>query len=635
IYTNPITGSKTYTSLSDDPIPVYQTERGTDTIVTVEITDYIDLIYETNLSEGLTFFIDDYAMNSNIFQVCLPELDNKNLAFTEDILNIQIHDTLDLTKYFKISGKDEIIQDYLRNLSWSSTNENVVKVSRGQIEGMSAGSATIRCSSLTTGKNINIVIHVSEEVNEDNLDSSDKADLTKLEFTYYDTLFAFEGDNDFSEIGHTGSVNYFDGAASISFYPTEKVQLHYKIRPWNLPESRYKLEWQSSNERVATVDENGVVTAVAEGKTRITLRMEIDGKVSTIAARCSIEVKSEFIIENRILMEYKGHGGEVVIPDDKGIMYIGPFAFSHYLLDNALEVDDKNDLDAKKSPIGNDTITSVIIPEGVEEIQKFAFYNCTALKKVVLPSTVTKVMEYAFYNNESLEEINLEQVVVIGARAFYDCGHLLEINTMHANTIGDFAFANCKYIQSVDLKELKRAGQSAFLNCVRLTTVSLGKWTKLAENFFENTRISTVEVYGNRLPDYVFKDCKRLQNVVIKGDLVYLGEGAFANCTALANISFEGGVEMIAPRAFFNCTALKNFTLPSSDIELDDYAFESAGIVNLIFEENTRLLHVGVSSFHNCDSLKNIYASNSNYYTVNSNVLYDKDMKTIYMVSPG
>ncbi|MDE6656602.1 MAG: leucine-rich repeat protein, partial [Anaeroplasmataceae bacterium] len=635
IYLNPVTGSRTYTSLTDDPIPVYQTDRGTDSVVTVEITDFIDLIYETDLSEGLTFFIDDYAMNSNIFQVCLPELDNKNLAFTEDVLNIKIHDTLDLTDYIKIAGKDEIIKDYLQNLSWSSTNENVVKVSRGKIEGISAGSATIRCTSITTGKNINIVIHVSDEINLDNLESSDKVDLTKLEFTSYDTLFAFEGDNDFSEIGHTGSVNYFEGAANISFYPTEQVKLHYKIRPWNLPESRYKLEWQSSNERVATVDENGVVTAVAEGKTRITLRMTIDGKTSTITARCSIEVKSEFIIENRILMEYKGKGGEVVIPDDKGIMYIGPFAFSHYLLDNALEVDDKNDLDAKKSPIGNDTITSVIVPEGVEEIQKFAFYNCTALKKVVLPSSVTKVMEFAFYNNTSLEEINLEDVVVIGARAFYDCERLLEINTMHANTIGDFAFANCKYIQSVNLKELKRAGNSAFLNCARLTTVLLGQWTKLGDNFFENTRISTIEVYGNRLPDYVFKDCKRLQSVVIKGDLVYLGEGAFANCTALSNISFEGGVELIAPRAFYNCSALKNFTFPSSDIELDDYAFEGAGIVNLIFEENTRLVHMGVSSFHNCASLRNIYASSSKYYTVNKNVLYDKEMKTIHMVSPG
>ncbi len=635
IYTNTQTGSMTYASLTENPIPVYQTNRGEDTVVTIEITDYIDLIYQTNLSEGLTFFIDDYAMNSNIFQVCLPELDSKNLAFTEDVFNIKIHDTLDLTEYIKIAGKEDIVRDYLKNLTWSSTNESVVTVVRGKIEGLREGNATIRCTSATTGRSINIVIHVSNEVNSDNEFSSENADLTKLEFTSYNTLFAFEGDNDISEIGHTGSINYFDSSPSIRFYPTEQIKLSYKMEPWNLPSSRYKLEWQSSNERVATVDENGVVTAVAEGKTRITLRMTIDGKTSTITARCSVEVKSEFIIENRTLMEYKGKGGEVVIPDDEGIMYIESFAFSHYILDNDKEVEDDKDLDAKKDPIGNTTITSVVIPEGVEEIRKFAFYNCTALKKVTLPSSCTKIMEYAFYNNTSLEEINLEKVVVIGARAFYDCERLLEANTISANTIGDYAFANCKYIQAVDLRELKRAGESAFANCARLTTVLFGTWTKLGDSFFENTRISTIEFYGNRLPDFVFKDCKRLQNVVIKNDLVYIGEGAFANCTALSNISFEGKVEYIAPRAFYKCTGLKNFTLPSSDIELDDYAFEGAGITNLIFEENTRLLHMGVSSFHNCNSLKNIYASGSKYYTVNRNVLFNKDMTALILVSPG
>lgn len=634
LYTNSLTGSMTYASLTEHPIPVYQTERGTDTVVTVEITDYIDLIYNTNLSEGLTFYIDDYAMNSNIYQICLPELDSKNLAFTKDVLTIDIHDTLDLTDYIRVVGNEEIVKDYLKNLQWSSTNEAVVKVSRGQIEGLKSGSATIRCTSLTTGKNINIVIHVSDKINSGNLNSSEKVDLTELEFTSYDTLFAFEGDNDFSEIGKSGSVNYFDGTKAIAFYPTEQVQLHFKMNPWNLDPSRYQLEWSTSNERVATVDENGVVTAIAEGKTRITLKVIIDGKASTITARCSIEVKSEFIIENRTLMEYKGKGGEVVIPEDEGILYIESFAFSHYILENDKDTD-SDDLDDKKTPIGNHTITSVVIPEGVEEIRKYAFYNCTALRKVTLPSSTTKIMEYAFYNNKSLEEINLEDVVVIGAKAFYDCERLLEANTLNANTIGEYAFTNCKYIQSVDLRELKRAGESAFANCARLTTVLLGEWTKLADNFFENTRISSVEIFGNRIPDYAFKDCKRLQSVIVKGDLVYLGEGAFANCTALSNVSFEKGVELIAPRAFYNCSALKNFTLPSSDVELDDFAFEKTGIINLIFEENTRILHMGVSAFRECTGLRNIYASGSKYYTVNRNVLFDKDMKTLHMISPG
>lgn len=635
LYKNTSTGSLTYTSLVDNPIPVYQSQRGSDTVVRVEITDYLDLIYSSNLTEGLTFFVDDYAMNSNIFQVALPELDNKNLVFTENVLEMKIHDTLDLTDYIQIAGKEDIIKDYLKNLTWTSSNEAVVKVYRGQAEAVGAGSATIRCTSQSSGKNINLVIHVSEEENTDNPNAGENASIEELKFSSYNTLFAFEGDNDFSKVGHTGSINYFDGSPSISFYPTEQIQLNYTLKPWNLAESRYRLEWQSSNERVVQVDENGVVTAVAEGNARITLRITIDGKQSTISARCAIEVKSEFIIENRTLVEYKGKGGEVVIPDDEGILYIGSFAFSHYLMENEKEIEDPDDLDAKKSPIGNTTITSVIIPDGVEEIQKYAFYNCSALKKVELPTTLTKIMEYAFYDNQALEEINLENVIVIGAKAFGNCELLLEANTSKANTIGDFAFENCKFIQAVDLHELKRAGNSAFVNCSRLTTVVLGQWTKLGDNFFENTKISSITIYGNRIPDNVFKDCKRLQTVVVKNDLVYLGEKAFYNCSSLSNIVFEKGVEVIASNAFSGCTALKNFTLPSSDIEIKDTAFAGAGIENLIFDRNTRILHMGVSVFQSCTALKRIYASDSAYYqTEGTGKLFDKEQKTLYFVLP-
>ena len=39
---------------------------------------------------------------------------------------------------------------------------------------------------------------------------------------------------------------------------------------------------------------------------------------------------SDFEFSNGIITKYKGKGGDVVIPDDKGILYIGPYAFSLY-----------------------------------------------------------------------------------------------------------------------------------------------------------------------------------------------------------------------------------------------------------------------------------------------------------------
>ena len=72
----------------------------------------------------------------------------------------------------------------------------------------------------------------------------------------------------------------------------------------------------------------------------------------------------------------------------------------------------------------NTSITEIVIPYGVEEVQKYAFYNCSSLKSVTLPSTIKFVREYSFYRDAKLKDINLENVEVIGAHAFHGCTQL-------------------------------------------------------------------------------------------------------------------------------------------------------------------------------------------------------------------
>ena len=88
---------------------------------------------------------------------------------------------------------------------------------------------------------------------------------------------------------------------------------------------------------------------------------------------------SDFIIENGVLMKYKGKGGDIVIPDN--VTKIGDEVFR-----------------GKK-------ITGVVIPEGVQEIGAFAFQECTKLEKVQLPQSLGMVRKGAFHVCRSLTEL--------------------------------------------------------------------------------------------------------------------------------------------------------------------------------------------------------------------------------------
>ena len=639
---------KSYTDLIEYPIPIYQENRGEVTKVTLEITDYVDIIMNSDQPDGITVYINDYALNGNCCFIPFPETENDEMEFMESSLSLDINQTFDLTKYFVYKDTtDPVASDYLASLTWESSDESVVAIHNGKIEALKTGTATIRVtgSSWETDGKLplykSIVINVSDQVADDPA-SSLNAQIEKLEFSSYYTIFAFNSDIDYSEIGRSDSTHYFGGNYSLAMYPSEQVRLDYNLEPWNLAKERYTLKWVSSNPKVATVDENGVVTAQEEGKARITLQITIDGKTSLLAARCSFEVKSEFIIENRTLVAYKGKGGDVVIPDDEGIMIIGKYAFCHFEIDNEMEVekdeDGYYDIDLKKTPLSNNTVTSVVIPEGVEIVEKFAFYNCNALKTVTLPESCKTINHYAFSGCDVLTDVNFEYVTVIGTSAFSNCESLTCDNVGGANlkgvyNVGASAFYNTR-LSSVVLTNLGRCGTAAFANCSKLTSVELGKKTRISERMFENTPLKTVTVYSDIIADKAFKDCDKLTAVVLESDMTYLGANAFEGCRSLASVTFKGGCEQIGNNAFVNCSALKNFTLPTGSVKLGDLVFYGSGLQKLIFAEKTQLDSIGASIFPTM-TIPEIDLSASTMYKLNGDAIYTNDGTRLVMLLPS
>ncbi|MBR2892056.1 MAG: leucine-rich repeat protein [Bacilli bacterium] len=647
------TSSSTYTFLTDNPIPIYS-EFGKDTKVKFEITDFLDDIYSDSIvKSALAFSIDDYALNSDIYICQLPGTKGE-FKFTKDgtpegtdliILTANENEAIDLTKYLSTTDiTTDVDKDYLKFLDWVSSNEEVAKVNEGIVTTLKPGKVTITARENLFGKQAVLILNVKEknenskDYNDDALITDDLEDATieELRFSYFDTLFAYSRAAQTSQIGETGSRIYINSLpGGVSMYPGEQIELHYDFDPWYAIDN-YNVKFVSKNPSVASVDENGKVIALKKGTAIIQLLVE----GSNIMASLEVTVNSEFVIENRTLVAYKGLGGEVIIPDDEGILYIGAYAFCLYDTDMSIILTEE-DYDANKIPAMNTSVTSVVIPEGVEEIQKYAFYNCTGLEKVVIPESCKFIREYAFYGDEDLKDINLNNIEMVGREAFKNCEKLELDNNELTKTyaIGRNAFENCKALVSLDLTSLRNSGKEIFKNCKNLKTVILNEYTKLSYAMFVGSGLETIDIYEKvEIPEYCFALCENLTLVNIFNSLVGIKEGAFSECPNLTRFNMYEEVGYIADEVFYNCTGLKSIILPNNEFTLGGYSFYMCeSLEEIYFDQYTRITEINGSVFQDTNLTKFIVNPSNPYYTTleNDSLLVSKDLSTIIFAAPN
>lgn len=681
------TSSSSYTTLTDNPIPVYS-EKGTDTKVKIEITDYLnDLYYDEIMQNGICFAVDDYALNTNLYVCQLPGTDG-DFKFTKNgepdgsdliILSIEEGEVVDLKNY--LSSTDESIdadKDYLKHLVWSTSNENVVTVNEGKIVGVKEGRATVAAREQMDARQAILIVNVkakgtaSNNGNDAVVDNIDNATIKEARFSYFDTKFAYSRAAQTSEIGSTGSRMFISGlAGGISFYPGEKVQLAYDIEPWYVRD-KYAVTYESSNKSVAIVDQDGTVTALKEGSATIMLKIE----GSNITPRISVTVKNPFVIEGRVLIAYKGLGGNVVIPDDEGILYIGSFAFCLYSTDNSIELTD-DDYDANKIPTGNTTITSIVIPEGVTEIQKYAFYNCTGLREVAIPEDVKVIREYAFYNCTKLERVvhsaslavdpdsktyadryvysdgkftysqnhtetpksfTGTKVEVIGANAFAKCVTLNDVDFSGIYAIGTRAFDGCTDLSYADLGKLRNTGNEAFRGTTALRSVTMNENTKLSYAMFAKSGLESVDIYAKDtdIPTFCFALCADLETVRIHNNIVNIGKGAFSECHALTSVIIDGSVDYIGEQSFYDSDKLAKLKLPNGATTIASDAFRDCDkLATLEFAPQTEISDISGAIFYNTGITNFVVDANNTHYSVGDGMLLNKAGDKIVIAPVG
>lgn len=113
---------------------------------------------------------------------------------------------------------------------------------------------------------------------------------------------------------------------------------------------------------------------------------------------------------------------------------------------------DKGSLKYKEDFVGNQTLRTIKLPQGVTGLGYDAFYGCAVLTSVVLPASLTKIGLTAFYSCSKLASITLPaSLTSIGFRAFRYCRSLKTVTCLAATPpgLGTDAFENCDALTEI------------------------------------------------------------------------------------------------------------------------------------------------------------------------------------------
>ncbi len=547
-------GNATFYAFDRYPTQVYSDFNST-TYVTYELTDYIDEIIanslKNNYSNSFVVTAYDYAINVSTYEIPLPD------NYTDFYFEEEGEVTLSPYQVYDLKPTVYPNTEWAEFITYTSSNPKVAKVVDDQVVALSAGKTRIYASyqtpSGTIVASLDIVVLSQDSPG---YVPYDKPVANKFELTgYYTERAYYQLDAGERDIGITGNTMQFLGSDfSLSMYPSEAVKLLYSLEAY-FP-ANTTVAFESANDKIVTVDSSGLITAVAEGHSSVTIKVLMDGKSTYYSQSVSIEVKDPYITTGPSLTHYFGNGGVVQFPSTLAITEIGQFAFTNYDYvpkdESELLLDDQSTMKAWfVNDSGEDVdgfesdVTEVYIPEGVKRIGAYAFAGMKSLETVHLPSTLETIDYGAFYGCESLKTVNgIGYVKFINQSAFQGCALTGEIKLDSVVAISTYSFAENSNITSVVLPE---------------TLQSIGAYA-----FAANTKMSTLTIKSDifKLGKYAFYGCEKLKSASINSSVI--STGAFDGCKALESVTLGADVSVIGEHAFRN-TAVTKFVVEAGN----------------------------------------------------------------------
>ncbi len=411
-----------------------------------------------------------------------------------------------------------------KGVSWFSNNTDVATVnSNGVVTAKAAGTATITVKTSDSGKTATCKVTVTQPVTDVSLNKTS----TMLTVGQTETLTA-------------------------------------TINPNNA--TNKTVTWSSSDTNVASVDNNGVVTAKAEGTAIITVRTEDGGKTASCEVSVTASSNQTMICEGIC-----GDNISWILYDDGELVLSGSGEMYNF---EAVGT-------GRPWQSYYNSIKSVLIGNGITYIGSDSFSYCNILTDISIPNSLTGIGRAAFAYTGLQKVVLPENLTSIGNQAFLGCENMSQIVLPSSLlSIGDYAFSGCKSLSSVTIPEqVNSLGTSLFGGCDALRTLEVSRDNRKYDS--RNNCNAIISTSDNCL----IIGCN---NTVIPSGVTRIGKNAFESCDGLENIVIGEDVEEIGYFSFGQCNKLKTVTIPKSLTKVDSYAFRWCSVLSDVYYQGTQ-----------------------------------------------
>ena len=249
-----------------------------------------------------------------------------------------------------------------------------------------------------------------------------------------------------------------------------------------------------------------------------------------------------------------------------------------------------------------DSITRVVVEEGVTNIAAGAFCDCSHIAEVFLPDSLAAINEEAFDSCSGLTSIDLpDGLASIGYAAFSHCSGLTSISLPDSLTdIDENPFLQCENLASIVVSPDHPA-----LAVVDGALISKSDKTLVccpcASARSEYTVPQGIEVIGLS----AFDGCSSLASVTLPDSVTFIGDLAFQSCSGLTSIALPDGITRIGFGTFSGCSHLSSIVLPDSVTDIGMYAFAYCDNLADVYYGGTEAQWNAIAIGDDNDALKN------------------------------